>query len=291
MLSLMLCLSPAYAANVVSVQSVSIQPYNEAFRGLESACKCKVKQLVLSEMEGPHIVREVRRGKPDVIVAIGSGALEKIRAINDIPVVCLMVLDVKSAIAGRTNIAGISLDIPPERQLDIIHQALPEVSDIGLLYNPEQTGRFVEKAEGAARSRGIRLAANEVRNSKDVPGQLNLMTGKIQAFWMLPDVSVVTSETAEVLFLYSLKYRVPVITFSNKYLEMGALMSLEADYYDMGVQAGEMVTSILSGTDISKISNNTARKINITVNDRTARKLGLTVSDEILNRAKVIKRD
>ena len=291
MLSFILCLSPAYAANVVSVQSVSITPYNEAFRGLESACKCKVKQLVLSEIQGPHVVREVRREKPGVIVAIGSGALEKIRAINDIPIVCLMVLDVKSATTGKTNIKGISLDVPPERQLDIIHQALPDVSDIGLLFNPEHTGSFVEKAGAAARSAGIRLNANEVRNSKDVPVQLNLMTGKIQAFWMLPDVSVVTSETAEVLFLYSLKYRVPVITFSDKYLEMGALMSLEVDFYDMGVQAGEMVAQILSGTDISKISNNIAGKINITINARTARKLGLTVSDEILNRAKVIKRD
>lgn len=280
--------SLAFTADVVSVQSISIAPYNEAFKGLKSACNCDLNQLVLSELKGYDVVKELRRERPGVIVAIGSGALEKISAIKDIQIVHLMALDVKSAIAGKANIAGISMDIPPDKQLALIRQALPEVSDIGLLYGSGQKGDFVEKAKAAAGPAGIRLTANEVRNSRDVPEQLNLMTGKIKAFWMLPDVGVVTPETVEILFLYSLKNRLPVITFSSKYLEMGALMSFEVDPYDMGVQAAEIVNRILTGANAGQISDPLARKINITVNERTAKKLGLKVSGEILNRARVI---
>lgn len=282
--------SLAFAAKVVSVQSVSIAPYNEAFKGLESACNCDLNQFILSEMKGYDVVKELRRERPQVIVAIG-GALEKIRAIKDIPIVYLMVLDAQSVIAGRSNIAGIDMDIPPDRQLDIIRQALPEVKDIGLLHSSGHKGDFIERAKAAAGSTGIRLTANEVINSKDVPEQLNQMTGKIKAFWMLPDAGVYKPETIEILFLYALKNRAPVITFSNKYLEMGALMSLEVDHYDMGVQAAEIVSKILSGKEVSQIPPGSARKINITVNERTAKKLGLKVSDDILNSARVINRD
>jgi putative ABC transport system substrate-binding protein len=242
-------------------------------------------------MEGHDVVKELRRERPHIIVAIGSGALEKIRAIKEIPIVHLMALGAQSVIAGRSNITGINMDPPPDRQLAIIRQALPEVSDIGLLYSSGQKGNFVEKAKAAAESAGIRLTANEVRNSKDVPEQLDQMTGKIKAFWMLPDAGVYTPETIEILFLNSLKNRVPVITFSSKYLEMGALMSFEVDPYDIGVQAAEIAARILSGTAASHLPDSYARKINITINERTAKKLGLKVSNEILNRARVINGD
>lgn len=289
-LSLFICPSLIYAANVVSVQSVNITPYNDAFKGLASGCNCNVEQFVLSEMQGVDIVKEIRRERPDLIIAVGNGALEKIKSINNIPVVYLMALIPQPAVTGKTNITGISMDIPPDRQLEIIKQILPSANDIGLIYNPGQTGKFVEKAKVPAAAMGIKLTANEARNSKDVPEQLNLM-GRVKAFWMLPDVSVMTPETVEILFLYSIKNKVPVITFSQKYLEMGALMSLDIDAYDIGQQAGEIAGRILSGTDAGKIPAVSARKINITVNQRTARKLGINIKEETLKGVKVINRE
>jgi putative ABC transport system substrate-binding protein len=105
---------------------------------------------------------------------------------------------------------------------------------------------------------------------------------------MVPDVAVITPETVEILFLYSIEHKVPVITFSSKYLEKGALMSLDVDAYDMGRQAAEMAAMVRSGRDINTIENQKVEKINITVNKRTARKLGVRMSDEILKKAKVL---
>ncbi|MBI5664680.1 MAG: ABC transporter substrate-binding protein [Nitrospirae bacterium] len=266
-------------------------PYNEAFKGLKGACNCDLKQFLLSEMQRYDVVKELQRERPQVIVAIGSGAVEKIKAIKNIPIVYLMVPDTQSDITGKSNMTGVNMDIPPDMQLDIVRQALPEVGDIGLLYNPVQQGGFIEKAKAAAASAGIGLTANAVGNPRKVSDQLNLMTGKIKAFWMLPDVSVITPETVEILFLYTLKNKLPVITFSSKFLEMGALMSFEVDPNDMGVQAAEIISRILSGADVNQIPDTNARKINITINDRTAKKLGLTISNEILNKARVINRD
>jgi len=290
-LSLVLCPSLASPANVVTVQSVSITPYTEAYKGLKSSCKCDLKQWVLSEMKGYDVVKELRTERPDVIVAIGSGALERIRSIKDIPIVVLMVIDTHSTIAGHSNITGINMDIPPDRQLELIRLALPAVKDIGLLYNSVKRGGFVEKAKASAESRGIRLTAREVDHSREVHERLELMTGKIGAYWMLPDLGIVTPETVEILFLYSLENRLPVITFSNKYLEMGAFMSLEVDSYDIGVQAAEIIARILAGKEAGTIPAGSARKINITINQKIARKLGIEIGSGILNRAKVIHGD
>jgi putative ABC transport system substrate-binding protein len=286
--AVILCSSPVHAADIVSLQSVRITPYDEAFQGLRKTCGCSVKQLVMSELKGENVLRKVWKERPHVIVAIGVGALNKVMAVHDIPIVYLMVLDAQAKVSGQDNVAGINMSVEPSRQLQIIGHALPEVRNIGILYHPDHTGRFVLRAAMEARSSDLRITAGEVRKPADITAQLKSMTGKIDALWMVPDVAVITPETVEILFLYSIEHKVPVITFSSKYLEKGALMSLDVDAYDMGRQAAEMAAMVRSGRDINTIENQKAEKINITVNMRTARKLGVRMSDEILKKAKFL---
>jgi len=283
---LILCPSLVSAAHIVSVQSVSIAPYNEAFRGLESGCRCDLTRYVLSDMKGYDIVKELRRQRPDAIVAIGSSALEHIRAIRDIPIIYLMVLDPQSLIAGNSNISGINMNIPPDKQLELIRRVMPEVKDIGVLYSPGQKAGFIEKAKTAAEKAGINLITNEVRTPGEVPELLNHMAGKIKAFWMLPDVGVYSPESVEALLLYSIKHRLPVITFSNKYLDMGATLSLEIDPYDMGLQAAGTAAELLSGKQTAPIPYCSARKTNITVNERIIKKMDVKDSTYLLTKAK-----
>ncbi|MEW6602624.1 MAG: ABC transporter substrate binding protein [Nitrospirota bacterium] len=290
---MLITLSPslASAANVISIQSVNIAPYDEAYHGLQNSCKCDIKKWILSDMKGYDVVKELRTERPDVIIAIGSGALERIMAIKDIPIIVMMVIDINSSITGHANITGINMDIPPDRQISIISQAFPGVKEIGLLYNPKNRRAFVEKARASVESRGMKLIANEVINSRKVPSRLDMMTGEIGVYWMLPDIDIITPETVEILFLYSIKNRVPVVTFSKKYLEMGAVMSLEVDSYDIGAQAADILGQILAGKEAGNIPLGSAKKINITINQRTAQKLGLEIGSEILNRAKLFNRD
>lgn len=105
---------------------------------------------------------------------------------------------------------------------------------------------------------------------------------------MLPDTSVISSETIEFLILFSIENRIPVFTFSEKFVEMGALISLNIDAYDLGKQAGEMAKEILSGKDIRNIPGSDARKIVLSINSKAAKKLGITINDEIVNKAIIV---
>lgn len=287
-LSILLYQSIVAAAEIVAVQSFNIKPYNNALRGFKNACNCNVKRFVVSEVV-VDIVRKIQEAEPDVIIAIGNDALNRVKRIKNIPIVYIMILNPQSVISNEENITGISMNITPEKQLALLQQALPDVKNIGLLYNPFRTGYFVKEAQHAATAMGIELIAKEIHSSKDVPALLKSMKGEINAFWMLPDVTLVTPETVEFLLLFSIENRIPVITFSDKYLKMGALMSLDIDVNDIGKQAWEITKKVLTGTEIKRIAKTDARKADVTINQKAAKKLRITISNEILNKARIIE--
>ena len=148
-----------------------------------------------------------------------------------------MVLNPQSVISGFDNITGLSMMISPEEQLSIIKQYLPHIKRIGVLYDPFRTSNFIMKAQTASESAGIELIAREVLNTKDVPEKMKNMEKEVDLFWMLPDVTVFNPETVEFLLLSSIENRIPVVTFSDKYLKIGAFMSLMIDASDIGKQA------------------------------------------------------
>ena len=274
------------AQKVLILQSVRVAPYEEVVKGLRSVADESAKRLVLSDLEGVDVAKAVRNERPDVIVAIGTEAMNRVRRIKDTPIVHLMVFDPQGTLTAGANITGIGMHVGPERQLASAQKIIPRLKRVGTLYNPARSGPLFQ---ATARSLGIDLVANEVRSSRDVMNLMEHMNGDIEAFLMLPDATVVTSDTVEHLLLFSLNNKIPIITFSDKYVEMGALMALDIDPYDLGKQAGEIVRKILSGTSPANIPRSDPRSAAITINSKIARKLGLSLNEEAFGRAKVIR--
>lgn len=281
----MLLLSRQASASweIIAVQSSNIKPYNDALKGFEDACNCAARHLLISEEEETDILKTIQRAQPELILAIGVDALNRIKSIKNIPIVYFMVLNPQLAASDPANITGISMIISPEIQLSMIKRFMPDAKSVGLLYDPSRTDDFVTKARRAAVSEGIRLVASEVRSPKDLPEQLKNMGENIDLFWMLPDVTVVTPETVEFILLSLIEKKIPVVTFSDKYLKIGAAVSLMIDAFDIGKQAWEMTEKILAGTEIKKIEKRFARKSVVAVNRDIANKLGISVSDKFLN--------
>jgi len=280
--------SSGAAQEIVAVQSIRVAPYEKAIEGFKSFCDAKIKRLVISELEGTDVVEKINEIRPDMVLAIGIDALSVVRRIENIPVIYLMVLNPRSILSGEKNITGVSMNIPQERQIRVFLEALPDLKAIGFLYDPDRTGYLAENAREAARDIGINLIAKEVHRSNDVPLLIKDMKGKIDAFWMLPDLTVITPETVEYLLLFSLENTIPILTFAEKYVELGALMSVGIDAFDMGRQAGEMAEKILSGRHEKNIQRVDARKAVISINLKVARKLRITVDEKVIRKARII---
>ena len=272
---LLLLTGIAEAHHILVIQSSRVKPYEEAFRGFSRACRHEAIRFVVSEANEIAISDFIREEDPRLIVAIGADALEQVRQVKTIPIIYLMVLNPSKIILEAKNSTGVLMTPSPAQQLDLIRKALPNVSKLGVLYDPNNSTKFVRQAVDAARPLGLELVTREVRTPREAPGALLRLRGEIDAFWMLPDPSVVCPETMEFFILFSGENRIPLITFSRKYVDLGALLALDVDPFDMGMQAGEMAGRIIQGTDIRTISRVDARKTVKWVNPNVARRLGL----------------
>lgn len=276
---------------IVALQSINVAPYEQTLEGFKSVCGAGIKKLVISELKGADVAAKIYGIKPDMVLAIGMDALSKVKMIKDIPIVYLMVLNPRSVLSGEKNITGVSMNIPPDKQLHILREALPEVKRVGLLYDPKQTGPFARAARNAAGRIGIKVVAMEVHSPREVPSSMYAMRGTIDVFWMLPDLTVINPESVEHFLLFSLENKIPILTFSEKYVELGALLSIGIDAFDIGRQAGEMANAILSGRHVGGIKPVDAKKAVISVNLKVARKLGIRIDEKIVGNARAVNRE
>lgn len=274
---------------VLAVLSIPIAPYEQAIKGFEQVYGSEIKRLFISESKEKDVQKTIREIRPDMVLAVGRDALLIAGQIKTIPVVYCMVLNPRSILSGEKNISGVSMNLPPEKQLSELLKVLPAAHNIGLLYDPDQTGNFVQGVRDAAAKMDVNLMATAVHRSRDVPLLLNTMKGKAGVFWMLPDITVITPETVESILLFSLENNIPILTFSEQYLELGAMLSIGIDPFDIGCQAGEIAQKIFSGSAVKDVQHVDARKALISINLKIAKKIGMTIDKEVIRNIRVIQ--
>ena len=71
----------------------------------------------------------------------------------------------------------------------------------------------------------------------------------------------------------------------NMLLHKGGVLGYSPNFYDIGKQAGDIVTSILNGTEVSLIPVQNPNKVILAVSLRELNILGLTVSENFLVKA------
>lgn len=287
-LMLMLDAGKACAQEILIVQSMRIKPYADAVEGFKSALNGRFRDIRYTVRDSSESAAYLRQHKPDLVLAVGMDALQRVRSFSQVPIVYLMVLNPAAVIDYGRNITGVGMTIAPEKQLTLIHKVLPGARRIGLIYDPRKSGTFVRRAQSAARDLRIELITREVSHPREVPDALKSLKGVANALWMIPDTSAVSPETAELIMLFSLDNCVPVCAFSSKYLDMGALMSLEVSASDMGRQAGGLAAKILSGSKVSEVSAVEAENPSLVVNGAVARKLRLPLGEELRGKARII---
>lgn len=270
------CLVPAArAVEVVVVKNYNIKPFNNSLEGFKKGCNCTIKEVLLSNMKPVRLEHKVRLLFPSVILAIGEKALLALKNIKDIPIIYTNVPFPWFAISDdRENVTGVTMIVPPRRQLARLLEITRGIKRVGLVYDPEETGRLVEDAQDAATELGLELIALPTNDSRKAPSLIKGMAKEIDAYWMMPDITVTSSVSVEVLMRLSLENNIPVLTFNNHFVKKGALMALHADDFYMGKQAGAMAKKILTGEKPEDIPRSYANRELFSFNRRVANKLG-----------------
>jgi putative ABC transport system substrate-binding protein len=283
--ALLLCLlaTSVSAQEVAIIKSINIKPYNEALAGFQDVCKASYEEFTVAEVGAQEVQDKLQEMHPRVIFAIGLEALKVAMDVKNVPIVYAMVLNSHSIILSDQKIIGISMNIPAEKQLATLLEILPKTKRIGLVYDPQNTAPIVREAREAASSLGVTLVAKEVSSPGEVPLAIRDMKGKIDAYWALPDVTVLTRETIKFLYLFSFENNIAILAFAPKYVDMGALLSLSIDASDVGRQAGELANRLLSGATVKGTNPGIPpRKAVVSFNRKTAKTLG--IKDETVTR-------
>jgi putative ABC transport system substrate-binding protein len=277
-------------------QSAYTRVRDEAQRVLVAqAPDATLVSIDLDAPDGDRLAREALATRRGVVVAIGSRAAKLARgAARGSPLVYAMVLDPASiglpepGTASQGSITGVTMDVSPDREFELIREMLPDSTRIGVLYDPAVSGDAVRRATAAAKAGGITLVAQAVRSEGEVLRAASLLAPSVDGLWALADPTVLTAANAKALILFSLRAQKPFFAMSEGFVRSGALAALAASPEDVGRRAGELAARVLSGTPPQKLPPEMPPRLALFVNVSTAEHIGLTVPDALLSRAETV---
>jgi putative tryptophan/tyrosine transport system substrate-binding protein len=275
----------------------------EAFRqGLRELGYVEGQSIVLEPRwaEGrydryPALAADLVRLKVDVIVAVGGAATKAAQqATRTIPIVMSVVIDpvgsglVPSLAQPAGNLTGTSTmasDIIG-KQLEVLTEAIPGVSRVALLWNPDNPGGApqLREAAAAARTLGVRLQTLEARNSREIDTAFTAMTRERAAALVVLTDAIFTNQVKQIAERAA-KRRLPSIYGQREYVEAGGLMVYSSNPFDLERRAATFVDKILKGAKPAGLPIEQPSKFDLVINLKTAKTLGLTIPSSLLLRA------
>ncbi|MDA8404592.1 MAG: ABC transporter substrate binding protein [Desulfobacteraceae bacterium] len=242
---------------VVLVVSASIRPYIEALDGirgeLDRAIQANVEVVMLDrydEKSGLDMADRLIREKPtDLVAAIGPEAAALVwRSFpgDSPPRIYSLILNPEKVIGVRDRDAGISLNIPPKVQLQMIHQGLPSLRRIGIFYDPANNRDFYDKAAAAALEMAVELVPMVVAERKDIPFLLQECVDSLDGVWLIPDRTVISESIAQYIIKQSVLRKMPVIGYNQFFYDSGAALAFVFDYAELGRQTAGLIIDALN---------------------------------------------
>jgi len=176
---------------------------------------------------------------------------------------------------------------PPNRQLRLIKDILPKAQTVGVLYNQSDVTslRLLETAKEEASKQGFALESVPVSRVEEVPSMLQRMEGKVQAFWLIPDVVCANPESFKAILNFSDRQRIPVFGFASTFVKRGALAALGVDFTEQGTLAAEILVKLIEGTTPQEMDVRVPKRLRSSYNLKKAKELGIHLPDSLLNLA------
>jgi len=245
----------------------------------------------------PAVATELIALRPDLIVASGPQPNRAIKdATSTIPIVMVFVADpVKAGLVTNLarpggNLTGVTTVVPGgimAKTLDLLHQAVPKATRIGMLVNPtNEMHRTLVPLEipDAARQLGVQMILVEARTADEIEPALNAAVGqRAEALFIHGDP--VFNNPPDRLPQLVARTGLPAIYLLRAQAQAGGLMSFGPDFVALSRRAASYVDRILKGEKPGDMAIEQPTKIDLVINLKTAKALGLTIPQSLLLQA------
>lgn len=239
-----------------------------------------------------QIARKFVGDRPDVIVAIATPSAQAVVAsTKSIPVVFAAVTDpvaaqlVRNWDASGSNVTGVSDELELNRQMELVKRVLPDATRVGMVYNPGEANSMVvvERLRKLLPEMGMTLVEAAAPRTVDVSSAARSLVGKVDVIYASTDNNVVSAY--ESLVKVGNDTKTPLIASDTDSVKRGAIAALGIDYYQHGVQAGELVVRLLNGEKPGDIAPQKTSELNLYLNRSAAAAQGVTLSQELIDSA------
>jgi ABC-type uncharacterized transport system substrate-binding protein len=242
----------------------------------------------------PGLAEQLVRLPADVLVVLNEVALRVTRqATHTIPIVMVGYTDdpvargwVESYRRPGGNVTGIfnvNAALTAKR-LEILKEAVPNLSQVAVLWDAAFGKRQLDELQGAARSLNVRLDFIEIRGPNDLEAAFKAAKAQRGDAVMMMFSPMFYLQRVRVAAL-GIETGLPTITEHHIAAEAGCLLSYGADRPYNWERVAYFVDRLLTGANAAELPVEQISKLRFVVNLRTARALGLTIPESILLRA------
>ncbi len=277
-------------------------PFFEAFRqGLRDLGYVEGRNLIVEarwargdEARGREFVREFVQLGVSVIVSQGA-AIRSVRAVaGSTPVVFGLSADpVRAGVAesyarpGRnyTGVTFMMSDVNVKR-IELLKQALPNLSRIALLSNPEHPGEQMEfeASRNTAAALGITIQYLPVRTAREfLPAIATAASGGAEAIVLLPDALVMQHRA--MLIEAMMEQGIPSVSGWSAFARSGGVFTYGPNLRDSYRTLARFVDKILKGAKPAELPIEQPATFELVINLKAANALGLTLPPALLARA------
>lgn len=278
----------ASSSGIAIIKDADLAPYNMALEGFKSSLNSDITTYVLSknQTENNKIINDIKTNKPPLILAIGPRSMILLnKEVVNTPIIYCMIMNPETYdFIHNKNVTGITLRIPVKDQIITLKKLLPGLKNLGVIYNPSNSDHIINEAKNVLKDLDINLVTEKIYSEKSVPKAIRKLNGKVDALWLIPDSTVITSSSLKFIILESFIKNLPLMVHSEKFVQAGALVSLTPDYNAIGQQAAKLANSI-KNNDITLEPIISPFKQKLIINNKTALKMRIIIPEEMIKYA------
>jgi len=171
------------------------------------------------------------------------------------------------------------------KRLQLLKEAVPKVSRVGVLWDPGTPFHTAMLKEIAAAAPSLRLQplAIAVKNRADLGDALSQITKqRADALFVSQGMSPAARRQ---LLEFAANNRLPTMFMIKDYVPAGGLMSYAPNFLEMFRHTAVYVDRILKGAKPGDLPVEQPTKFDLVINMKSAKALGLTISPAVLARA------
>jgi putative ABC transport system substrate-binding protein len=186
------------------------------------------------------------------------------------------------------NLTGMAIltDELEIKNLELLREAVPTVSRIAVLWNPDNPvwDATLKGLQGAARTLGVKLQPLAVRDASEFESAFEAAAREGAGALLVVRENLFLVHRKRIVDLAA-KRRLPAMYGQLEFMEVGGLMSYAANFPDMMRRTAGYVDKILKGAKPAELPVQQPTKFELVINMKIAKALGLTIPPSVLTRA------